>query len=109
MQEALTILHEMGHEFGLGAEIARLITLMRQYERLNGELTGVALILDWLESAVTGLSALADVFHPTSQTAAHFRHEAGRLRAYVDRLRTLGFFSTRPQSIHEPLAGVGRD
>ena len=37
MQEALTILQEFGHDFGLSAEIAHIITLIRQYERLTGE------------------------------------------------------------------------
>jgi hypothetical protein len=105
MQEVLTMLTE----FGLSAEIAHMITHIRHYERLTGECSGVGTILDWMESAVKDLSELANVFHPSSQTAEHFRHEAARLRSYAGRLPALGFLPVSPLSIHELPADGGRD
>jgi hypothetical protein len=109
MQAVLTMLTEFGYEFGLSAEIAHMITHIRHYERLTGECSGVGTILDWMETAVKDLSELANVFHPSSQTAEHFRYEAARLRSYVGRLRALGFLPVSPLSIHEPPADGGRD
>ena len=109
MREVLTILTELGQEFGISAELTGLMPDIRPYERLTGERSHMGTIRTWMETAVTDLADLATVFHPTSQTAAHVREEAVRLRSYVDRLRGLGFLSTNPLVIHEPPAGVGRD
>ena len=109
MQEALTILQEFGHDFGISAEIAHIITLIRQYARLTGELSGVGMVLHWMESAVGDVLALSAAFRASSQTAVTLHHDANRLRSYVDRLRALGFLPTSPLSIHEPPADVGRD
>jgi hypothetical protein len=109
MQEALTILQEFGHDFGLRAEIAHIITLIRQYERLTGELSGVGMVLHWLESAVRDVLDLSAAFSGSSQTAVTLHQDAIRLMSYVDRLRALGFLPTNPLSIHETFAAVGRD
>ena len=109
MQEALTIRQEFGHDFGLSAEIVHIIRLIRQYERLTGECSGVGVVLHWMESAVSNVLALSDAFHASSQTTVTLHHDANRLRAYVDRLRALGFLPTSPLSLHEPPADVGRD
>ena len=104
----MTILQEIGHDFGLSAEIARIITLIRQYERLTGECSGVGVVLLWMESAVSDMLALSAAFQALSQTAVTLHHDANRLRSYVDRLRA-GFFPTNPVSSHEPPTDVGRD
>jgi hypothetical protein len=110
MEEALTILIEVGNEFGVSAEIAHIIiTLVRQYARLTGEGSGVGVVLHWMESAVSDLVALSAVFHASSQTAVTLHHDANRLRSYVGRLRALGFLPTSPVAIHEPPADGGRD
>jgi hypothetical protein len=109
MEEAITILEAVGREFDLGAELRHMTTHSRLAERLTGEIPSVGLILNWMETAVNDLVELADVFYPSSQTAAHFRHRAIRMRTYVDRLRALGFLPTDPLSIHEPAADMGRD
>jgi hypothetical protein len=106
MQEALTILQALGHELGLSAEITGIITYIRQYDRLAGGLTGVGTILNWLETAANDLSALANVFPPSTQTAAHFRYEAGRMRSYIGRLRALGVLPASLPSTHDPPADV---
>jgi hypothetical protein len=105
----LTILHEIGHDFGLSVEIAHVITLIRQYERLTGEVFGVGMVLHWMESAVSDVLELSAAFHASSQTAVTLHQDAIRLRSYIDRLRALGFHPTNPLSIHETLAAVGRD
>ena len=108
MQEALRILTEVGNDFGVSAEIARIIRLIRQYERLTGECSGVDVALHCMESAVSDLLALAAAF-ASSQTAVALRQDANRLRSYADRLRALGFLPTSPLSIHGPPADGGRD
>jgi hypothetical protein len=109
MENALVILKEIEQEFGLCAERAHLITLIRQYERLTGECSGVGMVLHWIESAVSNLRVRAAAFSDSGQTAAALHQEAVRLRSYVDRLRALGFLPTDPLSIHEPAADMGRD
>jgi hypothetical protein len=109
MQEALRILQEVGYDFGVSAEIAHIITLIRQYERLTGECSGVGVVLHWMESAVSDVLSLSATFRATSQTAVALQQDAIRLRSYVDRLRALGFLPTSPLSIHEPPADGCRD
>lgn len=107
MQEALTILKEFGNDFGIPAEIAHIITLIRQYERLSGELLGVGVVLHWMESAVSDVLALSSAFHTSSKTAVTLHQDSIRLMYYVDRLRALGFHPTNPLSIPETLAAAG--
>jgi hypothetical protein len=109
MQEALTILQVFGHDFGVSAEIAYIIRLIRQYERLTGELSCVGVVLHWMESAVNDVLALSAAFHASSQTAVTLHQDAIRLRSHVARLRALGFLPTNPLSIHEPPTALGRD
>jgi hypothetical protein len=109
MQEALTILQEFGHDFGVSVEIAHIIRLIRQYERLTRELAGVGVVLHWLESAVREVLDRAAAFSGSSQTAVALHQDAIRLRSYVDRLRALGFHPTNLLSIPETLAAVGGD
>jgi hypothetical protein len=109
MQEALTILTEVGNDFGVSAEIAHIIMLIRHYERLTGELSGVGVVLHWMESAVSDVLALSAAFSASSQTAVALQRDATGLRSYVGRLRALGFLPTNPLSIHEPAADMGRD
>jgi hypothetical protein len=105
----LTILTEVGHDVGVCAEIAHIITRIRQYERLTGECSGVGVVLHWMESAVSDVLALAAAFCASSQTAVALYQDATRLRSYVDRLRVLGFLPTNPLSIHESPAHGGGD
>jgi hypothetical protein len=109
MQEALTILQEFGHDFGVSAEIAHIIVLIRQYARLTAVCSGVGVVLHWMESAVSYVVALSAAFSTSSQTAVTLHQDAIRLRSYVDRLRALGYFHTNPVSSHEPPTDVGRD
>lgn len=109
MQEALTILTEIGDEFGLGAEISHTIALIQRYERLTGDGAGVGIVLDWMESAVSDVLALSAAFRASSQTAVTLHQDAIRLRSYVGRLRALGFHPTNPRSIHEPAADLGQE
>jgi hypothetical protein len=109
MQEPLTIIQAFGRDFGVSAEIAHLIPLIRQYERLTGKLSGVGVVLHWMESAVRDLLNFAAAFSDSSQTAVALHQDAIRLRSYVGRLRALGFLPTNPLSIHEPAADMGRD
>jgi hypothetical protein len=51
MENALAILKEIGHEFGLCTELAHIITLTQQYERLTGECSGVGVVLHWRRCA----------------------------------------------------------
>jgi hypothetical protein len=109
MQEALAILQAFGRDIGLSADIAHLIAIVRQYERLTGELSGVGVVLRWMESAVRDVLVLSTAFSDLSQTAVALHQDAIRLQSYVGRLRALGFFPTNPISRHEPPTDVGRD
>jgi hypothetical protein len=109
MQEALQILEACGREFGVGAELAHLMSLVRVYTRLTGECSGVGVVLDALEAAIGDMLARAAAFPASSQTAAMFHEDASRLRSYVDRLRALGFHPTPPRSSHEPTADEEQD
>src|SRR5262245_6715792 len=96
MQEALKILEAFGREFWVSAEVASLISLMRQYARLTGRCSGVGMVLDTMESAVGDLLARAATFQPESPTAGLFHRKAIRLGAYIDGLRALGCHPMTP-------------
>jgi hypothetical protein len=89
--------------------MARIITVIRQYERLTGVCSGVGVVRHWMESAVRDVLALSAAFHALSQTAVTLHQDANRLRSYVDRLRVLGFLPTSPLAVHEPPADGGYD
>jgi hypothetical protein len=101
MEEAMTILEEVGREFGLGAELRQLMRHCRLVERLTGEGSGIGLVVDWLEAAANDLSALANGFSPASETALYFRNRADRMRAYSHQLRALGVVPMSPRLSHE--------
>jgi hypothetical protein len=102
MEEAIAILDEVGREFEVSAELRQLIRHSRLVERLTREGSGMGTVLAWMESAADDLSALANVFNPSSQTAAHFRARADCMRAYSNRLRAVGVVPTNPKASYGP-------
>jgi hypothetical protein len=96
MQEALTILQAFGHDFGVSAEIVHIIRLIRQYERLTGEVSGMGIVLHWLEAAASDFVNLSNTFPTSSQTSEDLQNSAMRILSYVSQLRAVGIVPTDP-------------
>ena len=96
MQEALTILQEFGHDFGLSADIVHIIRLIRQYERLTGEVSGTGIVLHWMEAAASDFFNLSNTFPASSQTSEDLQSYASRILSYIGRLRAIGIVPTDP-------------